>query len=143
MRISDWSSDVCSSDLHPRQAQEYPGSGEGLLWPPQEHHPHRAAGSRKGWPIRLSRSQGKEAQLPCALDSAHQRRRTHGRSEEHTSELQSLMRISYAVFCLKKKTHVTNSESQSQHSTNQFKHHSTITTSFYHFNTNTHKTDHH
>src|SRR3546814_1148654 len=29
----------------------------------------------------------------------------HGRSEEHTSELQSLMRISYAVFCLKKKTH--------------------------------------
>src|SRR3546814_7283633 len=32
------------------------------------------------------------------------RRRRHGRSEEHTSELQSLMRISYAVFCLKKKT---------------------------------------
>src|SRR3546814_2029115 len=30
-----------------------------------------------------------------------------GRSEEHTSELQSLMRISYAVFCLKKKTHIT------------------------------------
>src|SRR3546814_6506794 len=30
---------------------------------------------------------------------------TYGRSEEHTSELQSLMRISYAVFCLKKKTH--------------------------------------
>src|SRR3546814_18229161 len=80
MRISDWSSDVCSSDL-PRQAQEYPGSGEGLLWPPQEHHPHRAAGSRKGWPIRLSRSQGKEAQLPCALDSAPQRRRTNGRTD--------------------------------------------------------------
>src|SRR3546814_7823676 len=32
----------------------------------------------------------------------------HERSEEHTSELQSLMRISYAVFCLKKKTLVTN-----------------------------------
>src|SRR3546814_18052190 len=31
-------------------------------------------------------------------------RETNGRSEEHTSELQSLMRISYAVFCLKKKT---------------------------------------
>src|SRR3546814_1849941 len=30
----------------------------------------------------------------------------HGRSEEHTSELQSLMRISYAVFCLKKKTYI-------------------------------------
>src|SRR3546814_1100006 len=35
-------------------------------------------------------------------DFHHSRRRT-GRSEEHTSELQSLMRISYAVFCLKKK----------------------------------------
>src|SRR3546814_8207290 len=34
---------------------------------------------------------------------ARQRRRLHPRSEEHTSELQSLMRISYAVFCLKKK----------------------------------------
>src|SRR3546814_8736888 len=33
---------------------------------------------------------------------------TRGRSEEHTSELQSLMRISYAVFCLKKKTNCTN-----------------------------------
>src|SRR3546814_10771783 len=39
---------------------------------------------------------------------AHQERGTpFGRSEEHTSELQSLMRISYAVFCLKKKTHTT------------------------------------
>src|SRR3546814_7803797 len=35
-------------------------------------------------------------------------RAAHGRSEEHTSELQSLMRISYAVFCLKKKIHKTN-----------------------------------
>src|SRR3546814_2391631 len=35
----------------------------------------------------------------------HHQRRPAARSEEHTSELQSLMRISYAVFCLKKKTH--------------------------------------
>src|SRR3546814_2380291 len=35
------------------------------------------------------------------------RERTSGRSEEHTSELQSLMRISYAVFCLKKKKKIT------------------------------------
>src|SRR3546814_2970521 len=35
---------------------------------------------------------------------------TAGRSEEHTSELQSLMRISYAVFCLKKKTHKTSQQ---------------------------------
>src|SRR3546814_10798217 len=38
----------------------------------------------------------------------HQRRRKPRRSEEHTSELQSLMRISYAVFCLKKKTTTNN-----------------------------------
>src|SRR3546814_6807729 len=35
---------------------------------------------------------------------------TRTRSEEHTSELQSLMRISYAVFCLKKKTYATNAQ---------------------------------
>src|SRR3546814_10416728 len=38
------------------------------------------------------------------------RARPCARSEEHTSELQSLMRISYAVFCLKKKKHITNSQ---------------------------------
>src|SRR3546814_4985356 len=38
------------------------------------------------------------------------------RSEEHTSELQSLMRISYAVFCLKKKTHITLHNNQRSHS---------------------------
>src|SRR3546814_8910970 len=50
----------------------------------------------------------------CESDARHgkekARRQTDGRSEEHTSELQSLMRISYAVFCLKKKNnrqHVT------------------------------------
>src|SRR3546814_4815533 len=47
----------------------------------------------------------------AAVDARHLlavpvRRARSGRSEEHTSELQSLMRISYAVFCLKKKTHV-------------------------------------
>src|SRR3546814_5327504 len=41
-----------------------------------------------------------------------------GRSEEHTSELQSLMRISYAVFCLKKKkTHINNNKSKLNHGT--------------------------
>src|SRR3546814_1953950 len=43
-------------------------------------------------------------------------RRSPGRSEEHTSELQSLMRISYAVFCLKKKTNSnTKQNNKSQH----------------------------
>src|SRR3546814_9975051 len=44
-------------------------------------------------------------------DQREHRRKTRWRSEEHTSELQSLMRISYAVFCLKKKTkHTTNNK---------------------------------
>src|SRR3546814_10885590 len=63
MRISDWSSDVCASDLKQILL---------LSWP-------TAAAVVLNW-----RSSAK-------------------RSEEHTSELQSLMRISYAVFCLKKK----------------------------------------
>src|SRR3546814_5545749 len=58
--------------------------------------PHRAKEQASLLPSRLRRSR------PVA---AHHRR---GRSEEHTSELQSLMRISYAVFCLKKKTHTYN-----------------------------------
>src|SRR3546814_3542955 len=45
-----------------------------------------------------------EAPSPVAMISPEE----HERSEEHTSELQSLMRISYAVFCLKKKTHIHN-----------------------------------
>src|SRR3546814_5163335 len=79
MRISDWSSDVCSSDLAP-----------GVRRSP--HAPWTAlptAGPARGRSRRSAR--------PRAA-----RHRT-SRSEEHTSELQSLMRISYAVFCLKKK----------------------------------------
>src|SRR3546814_2267359 len=50
---------------------------------------------------------GRAADIPAALalaEARHQDCRLAVRSEEHTSELQSLMRISYAVFCLKKKT---------------------------------------
>src|SRR3546814_2654322 len=43
------------------------------------------------------------AAIRCRGSGRGPRRRAAGRSEEHTSELQSLMRISYAVFCLKKK----------------------------------------
>src|SRR3546814_7894784 len=50
---------------------------------------------------------------PCSAAAS-----TSGRSEEHTSELQSLMRISYAVFCLKKKTHKTY-HSTHNHETNR------------------------
>src|SRR3546814_17428914 len=48
-----------------------------------------------------------QQQLGCRLDMRHGRNAEPTRSEEHTSELQSLMRISYAVFCLKKKKHRT------------------------------------
>src|SRR3546814_1300362 len=46
----------------------------------------------------------------------------HGRSEEHTSELQSLMRISYAVFCLKKKKHTSKQRHKAQRTTKLSKH---------------------
>src|SRR3546814_8604001 len=105
MRISDWSSDVCSSDLlldrPDRDARQI-----------QRHQNERE-------PVMTARFGigAKHAEQPIGPDRA---RRpgflaiddiviavTHGlaadRSEEHTSELQSLMRISYAVFCFNKK----------------------------------------
>src|SRR3546814_7309198 len=105
MRISDWSSDVCSSDLIARRK-------EGLADVPS----CRGAGTRrrrKHVVVRLRRSSrlhfrrrrrranGADLQRRTARPAAAQHQ--HSRSEEHTSELQSLMRTSYAVFCLKKK----------------------------------------
>src|SRR3546814_4648502 len=101
MRISDWSSDVCSSDLstfhrrHGRdgQKQQFIGSdtaaGAGQV---------RGAGRGNHYVRRrISQHAHVCTRYRRALGAGH-------RSEEHTSELQSLMRISYAVFCLKKKT---------------------------------------
>src|SRR3546814_2143061 len=116
MRISDWSSDVCSSDLRIGGAVdiavadpfEMPQCGDACLAAhpldqrlaaarndevdraiePFEQQPHR-------FPVRRRhdlRAGGGKAGLRQSLGQ---------RSEEHTSELQSLMRISYAVFCLK------------------------------------------
>src|SRR3546814_5786269 len=81
MRISDWSSDVCSSDLL-ITARAAATSATSLA----SHCllPHASSEIAMAWRM-------------CAKNTA-------ARSEEHTSELQSLMRISYAVFCLKKKT---------------------------------------
>src|SRR3546814_8276865 len=126
MRISDWSSDVCSSDL------------------PAAHH--RAAEDRKLARARHMRYAeiGGELHVADEVDDDHERdrrdddrhrrqpvepvgevhriaerhdheRREHDveRSEEHTSELQSLMRISYAVSCLKKKKqHFSNKDTE-------------------------------
>src|SRR3546814_2817406 len=127
MRISDWSSDVCSSDLHrPRQGERAGG------------HRRRAArgggeGGRRGRAQKGRQEAGEEGHQEQGQGEGRRRRRCGGRgrgrrrgltpgparvlrdapggapqhevlrSEEHTSELQSLMRISYAVFCLKKK----------------------------------------
>src|SRR3546814_2633873 len=108
MRISDWSSDVCSSDL-----------GEPFrLYDIKLYYPHIGVGfdaPLKIW-LKLSilRSAGHQPiatfivghpfKQSCfgSFFKAQQQDRPRNRSEEHTSELQSLMRNSYAVFCLKK-----------------------------------------
>src|SRR3546814_8452805 len=96
MRISDWSSDVCSSDLienHIIASGRFscPG-GEHRA---DRHHCEEWHGQAqdppdKGWAEYPGEQRGLQG-------------RQCSRSEEHTSELQSLMRISYAVFCLNKK----------------------------------------
>src|SRR3546814_2346396 len=119
MRISDWSSDVCSSDLTILSgdietvivvtAQDCRAGRNGALRIDQafavdEVGPQRARGT---FDIFLQSSVAVFRDLPIAraeFDEDSQVEKNFVRSEEHTSELQSLMRISYAVFCLKKKT---------------------------------------
>src|SRR3546814_8882262 len=120
MRISDWSSDVCSSDLAERHrrvegiccrkcitGQIRPAKARQTLGPQRDHavdvglqrwralidlHPHPDIHPELA-------AQGGEARMHFRRRAA--RESACLRSEEHTSELQSLMRISYAVFCLK------------------------------------------
>src|SRR3546814_10549279 len=76
-----------------------------LFRSPHPRHPHLRESPRSGRcaPLRLSADVH-----PARPDASRAGIRSGvGRSEEHTSELQSLMRISYAVFCLKKKTQQT------------------------------------
>src|SRR3546814_4471969 len=103
MRISDWSSDVCSSDL---------------LAGDRCRRRHQPAARRAWWRDGAETGDAADdadadATFADGLEprwlqppAGRRRRRALGaagvRSEEHTSELQSLMRISYAVFCLKK-----------------------------------------
>src|SRR3546814_10110791 len=96
MRISDWSSDVCSSDLHVR-----------------EHALHVIAQrllalvvAQAGAVLGRDDQRGRADRLLVGIFERHLALGVgleERRSEEHTSELQSLMRSSYAVFCLKKK----------------------------------------
>src|SRR3546814_8792853 len=113
MRSSDWSSDVCSSDLRPLVPV-----GERC-----EQQPGRLAASEKAEAedgddaLRLRFTGVEFFQPPHDFArplGCRARLRLNDsddiRSEEHTSELQSLMRISYAVFCLKKKKNNTYSQ---------------------------------
>src|SRR3546814_9734072 len=143
MRISDWSSDVCSSDLrtdhqqrlvriiaaelarddddHPREPeQRRRDRARADLLAEEDHghierHQRRDEGERDRLGDRQPRERPEEAERHPGDEERAPRvnpqRRPAGpfRSEEHTSELQSLMRTSYAVFCLKKKTQTTTS----------------------------------
>src|SRR3546814_3607557 len=117
MRISDWSSDVCSSDL-PGQREvrqgHRAGRGEHDAVPLQDRDdpPARCQGDQAGREDRARSAGGVVGHVAGGLfrAAAEQELLHLGfeegavlRSEEHTSELQSLMRISYAVFCLKQK----------------------------------------
>src|SRR3546814_5763430 len=106
MRISDWSSDVCSSDLLGREPQTNlliigmtsRANARGLLfWLVSKIFPGVGQQLLDLRDVAMVR-----------LDRIRQQVHNDTRSEEHTSELQSLMRISFAVFCLKNKknTHI-------------------------------------
>src|SRR3546814_9473694 len=114
MRISDWSSDVCSSDLayiHERYRRPLRERMIRALLAWVLPHPRRfraalslARLARPGAPLlwRIKALRPFAAMLTLAPARVPSQAAI-ARSEEHTSELQSLMRISYAVFCLKKK----------------------------------------
>src|SRR3546814_4956631 len=116
MRISDWSSDVCSSDLQPHTPSVWPksslllGSFASLAGSKMPPMPSVLLSAKR--PSDCAACFG----LPCsrALSALIGWPRLW-RSEEHTSELQSLMRISYAVFCLKKKNENNVDQSPSYH----------------------------
>src|SRR3546814_4903845 len=132
MRISDWSSDVCSSDLAEDRQVEL---GQGTVvchhqlldpaaipvGPDEVNRPRRGAisadpaGEQDPHPVLLGvgGDAGRDPGVEVALLQRVAAPRSVLRSEEHTSELQSLMRISYAVFCLKKKKKtITNTKTE-------------------------------
>src|SRR3546814_8597089 len=125
MRISDWSSDVCSSDLKfPDFNASLDASGENLTLK-KYFHIGFAADTPNGLVVPVVRDCDRKGVMEIAAETgelaAKAREGKLGpaqmsggcfsisslRSEEHTSELQSLMRISYAVVCLKNKNYNT------------------------------------
>src|SRR3546814_7698548 len=108
MRISDWSSDVCSSDLHISLPSALPRSPAGPALVSASVPSTKSV--RPLFSITV-----KSGSAPAKCSKRARTSSSRSRSEEHTSELQSLMRISYAVFCLKKKTQHNNQNKQHQH----------------------------
>src|SRR3546814_1652060 len=126
MRISDWSSDVCSSDLLRESAEQeairvFAANLKDLLLAAPAGPKSVLGldpGIRTGVKVAAIDATGKVLETATVYPFEPRRDREGSintlaalvaRSEEHTSELQSLMRISYAVFCLKQKTNSTNS----------------------------------
>src|SRR3546814_7706207 len=115
MRISDWSSDVCSSVSAVVDEGGLAGDAQGVLGIVADHHHGEPALllelaheiQHLEPQARVERAEGlvEQQQRPVAHQAARQgdALALAARSEEHTSELQSLMRISYAVLCLTKK----------------------------------------
>src|SRR3546814_1011090 len=106
MRISDWSSDVCSSDL---AAPTLPGPAARSRAPPARAG-NQGADAGEDAEERAAHPAAAQGLPRCAFHLPASRPAPSAgqhRSEEHTSELQSLMRISYAVFCLHKTTLIT------------------------------------
>src|SRR3546814_8304257 len=122
MRISDWSSDVCSSDLAPiadfgfnaERAEIVTDRTIDIVTVITVDHGRLRGLSDVEFNVFDDHRAAFDADIP-RLVAGQRRRGKNGRSEcqcdgklrseEYTSELQSLMRISYAVFCLKKKPH--------------------------------------
>src|SRR3546814_5626671 len=103
MRISDWSSDVCSSDLSAGDLPECEESNQQQQC--RDHICRHASEALDNRMCGYDRKRGGIAHPAAAVLARGwigDDFRSSIRSEEHTSELQSLMRISYAVFCLKK-----------------------------------------
>src|SRR3546814_4725976 len=108
MRISDWSSDVCSSDLLEgellamRRAYQSSGIDPMSIDLIEAHGTGTSVGDKTEIDSlrAIFGERGHDQQIGITAVKSM----IGHRSEEHTSELQSLMRISYAVFCLKKKT---------------------------------------
>src|SRR3546814_6121018 len=121
MRISDWSSDVCSSDLgNWRRYQGSAGRNDRASSADRSFRPARSTAGphvsaqyrrKYGFPqyaepltIGVEENFQDRSRAICGGPAVGRGEYPYRRSEEHTSELQSLMRISYAVFSLKKKT---------------------------------------